>query len=109
MLTRVHLPPVNEALKVLEEGIADRPSDVDLIYIYGYGWPDWRGGPLFWAEEEVGLAPLLATLERYAGAQPNVAHWRPSALLVRLVESKTPLTQWKRVWPDRNGPTQARL
>jgi 3-hydroxyacyl-CoA dehydrogenase len=44
---------VNEAFKVLEEGIADKPSDIDVIYVYGYGWPDWRGGPMFWAEKEV--------------------------------------------------------
>jgi 3-hydroxyacyl-CoA dehydrogenase len=39
---------------VLEEGIAERPSDIDVIYVHGYGWPDYTGGPLFWADNEVG-------------------------------------------------------
>lgn len=43
----------SQAFKVLEEGIAERPSDVDVIYVHGYGWPDYKGGPLFWADTEV--------------------------------------------------------
>ena len=42
---------------MLEEGIASSPGDVDVIYIYGYGWPDYKGGPLFWADEEVWSPP----------------------------------------------------
>ena len=44
---------VNEAFKVLEEGICEKPSDLDVIYVFGYGFPDWRGGPFFWADNEV--------------------------------------------------------
>ena len=44
---------VNEAFAVLEEGICEKPSDLDVIYVFGYGFPDWRGGPFFWADNEV--------------------------------------------------------
>jgi len=43
---------VNEAFKILEEGIALRPSDVDIVFVYGYGFPAYRGGLLFWADLE---------------------------------------------------------
>ncbi|BBD98091.1 3-hydroxyacyl-CoA dehydrogenase [Sphingobium amiense] len=56
---------VNEGAKILSEGIAQRSSDVDVVWIYGYGWPRHTGGPMFWAEQ-VGLAKIVADLERYA-------------------------------------------
>ena len=46
---------VNEGAKILEEGIAQRASDIDVVWVYGYGWPVYRGGPMFWADS-VGLA-----------------------------------------------------
>nr|WP_087575708.1 3-hydroxyacyl-CoA dehydrogenase NAD-binding domain-containing protein [Sphingomonas sp. CDS-1] len=56
---------VNEGAKILSEGIAQRASDIDVVWIYGYGWPRHTGGPMFWAEQ-VGLATVVADLERYA-------------------------------------------
>ena len=47
-------PMVNEGARILEEGIAARPGDIDAIWINGYGWPAWRGGPMHWADT-VGL------------------------------------------------------
>jgi 3-hydroxyacyl-CoA dehydrogenase len=60
---------VNEGAKILEEGIAQRSSDIDVVWLFGYGWPRWTGGPMFWAEQE-GFDKIVAGLERYANAMP---------------------------------------
>ena len=57
-------PMVNEGAKILEEGMAQRPSDIDVVWIYGYGWPIYRGGPMFWANTE-GLDKIVAGLEKH--------------------------------------------
>ena len=54
---------VNEGAKILEEGIAQRPSDIDVVWVYGYGWPVYRGGPMHWAES-VGLDKIVEGLRR---------------------------------------------
>jgi len=54
---------VNEGAKILEEGIAQRASDVDVVWVYGYGWPVYRGGPMFWADS-VGLPNIVEGLRR---------------------------------------------
>ncbi len=54
---------VNEGSKILEEGIAQRASDIDVVWVYGYGWPVYRGGPMFWADSE-GLAKIVEGLKR---------------------------------------------
>jgi 3-hydroxyacyl-CoA dehydrogenase len=54
---------VNEGAKILEEGIAQRASDVDVVWVYGYGWPVYRGGPMFWADSE-GVAKIVDGLKR---------------------------------------------
>jgi 3-hydroxyacyl-CoA dehydrogenase len=54
---------VNEGAKILEEGMAQRASDIDVVWIYGYGWPVYRGGPMFWADTE-GLPKIVEGLER---------------------------------------------
>src|SRR5262249_61934294 len=48
---RLLYPMVNEGAKILEEGKAIRASDIDVIWVYGYGWPSYRGGPVFWADQ----------------------------------------------------------
>jgi len=53
---------VNEGAKILEEGMAQRASDIDVVWVYGYGWPVYRGGPMFWADTE-GLAKIVAGLK----------------------------------------------
>ncbi|MGB5864799.1 MAG: 3-hydroxyacyl-CoA dehydrogenase NAD-binding domain-containing protein [Sulfitobacter sp.] len=73
---------VNEAAKVVEEGIARRPADVDMVLLFGYGFPRHRGGPLKWADLQ-GLASVLADIERFA--QDDAWFWKPSALLKQLV------------------------
>jgi len=54
---------VNEGAKILEEGIAQRASDIDVVWVYGYGWPVYRGGPMFWADTE-GAARIVEGLKR---------------------------------------------
>jgi 3-hydroxyacyl-CoA dehydrogenase len=54
---------VNEGAKILEEGMAQRASDIDVVWVYGYGWPVYRGGPMFWADTE-GLAAIVEGLKR---------------------------------------------
>jgi 3-hydroxyacyl-CoA dehydrogenase len=73
---------VNEGAKILEEGIALRASDIDMVYLSGYGFPLFRGGPMFYADAN-GLANVLAAIERYARGYHGEA-WTPAPLLVRL-------------------------
>ncbi|WP_175684682.1 3-hydroxyacyl-CoA dehydrogenase NAD-binding domain-containing protein [Burkholderia anthina] len=75
---------VNEGARILEEGIASRPSDIDLVYLSGYGFPRFRGGPMFYADT-VGLYNVLQTVRRYAHGYRGEA-WQPAELLVRLVK-----------------------
>jgi 3-hydroxyacyl-CoA dehydrogenase len=75
---------VNEGAKILEEGIALRASDIDMVYLSGYGFPLFRGGPMFYADT-VGLANVLAAIEQYGRGYHGEA-WAPAALLKRLAE-----------------------
>ena len=64
IVERTLYPMVNEGALILEEGKAQRASDIDVVWIYGYGWPVYRGGPMFWAETE-GLPKVVAGLEKH--------------------------------------------
>jgi 3-hydroxyacyl-CoA dehydrogenase len=64
ILERLLYPMINEGAKILEEGIAQRASDIDIVWVNGYGWPAYRGGPMFFADQE-GAAEVLAGLERH--------------------------------------------
>ncbi len=64
IIARTFYPIVNEGARVLEEGISERASDVDLVWIYGFGWPAIKGGPMYWAET-LGTRHVLAGLEMY--------------------------------------------
>ncbi len=64
ILERCVYAQINEGAKILEEGIAIRPSDIDIVWINGYGWPAYRGGPMFYADT-VGLARIVAKLKEY--------------------------------------------
>jgi 3-hydroxyacyl-CoA dehydrogenase len=63
ILERTLYTMVNEGAKILEEGIAQRASDIDVVWVYGYGWPVYRGGPMFWADN-IGLAKIVEGLKR---------------------------------------------
>ncbi len=76
---------VNEAAHILEEGIATKASDIDVVYIFGYGFPVHRGGPLCYANE-VGLFNVAAAMRRFAqNPLDDAAFWQPAPLLERLV------------------------
>ena len=64
IVERTLYPMVNEGALILEEGKAQRASDVDVVWIYGYGWPVYRGGPMFWAGLE-GTDKIAAGLEKH--------------------------------------------
>lgn len=74
---------VNEGAKILEEGIAKRSLEVDIVWIYGYGFPVYRGGPMFWADQ-VGLKTILDAVKGYQ-EKLGGEQWKPAALLERLV------------------------
>jgi len=63
IVERTLYPMVNEGAKILEEGIAQRASDIDVVWVYGYGWPRYRAGPMFWADS-AGLDTIIAGLNR---------------------------------------------
>jgi 3-hydroxyacyl-CoA dehydrogenase len=81
MIERVLFPMVNEGFKCLEEGIAKQPSDIDVVYLNGYGWPVYRGGPMWWADNQVGLKYLLKRLEEFSKQFPKTNYFVPSELL----------------------------
>ena len=87
IVERLIYPMINEGAKILEEGKAIRASDIDIIWINGYNWPAYRGGPMFYADQ-IGLDKVLARLQELdASAGPQ---WTPAPLLERLVaEGKT--------------------
>ena len=76
---------VNEGARILEEGIAARASDIDLVYLNGYGFPLHRGGPMLYADT-VGLPQVVRSLRRFASESGADASWQPAPLLVRLAE-----------------------
>jgi 3-hydroxyacyl-CoA dehydrogenase len=75
---------VNEAAHILEEGIANKASDIDVVYIFGYGFPVYRGGPLNYANE-VGLFNVVQAMKRFAkNPLDDAKFWEPAPLLARL-------------------------
>lgn len=84
IVDRCFLALMNVGCDVLSEGVASRSSDIDIVYLYGYGFPAYRGGPMFWAEHEVGLKSALEKLKAYSTATGG--KWlKVSPLLERLV------------------------
>jgi 3-hydroxyacyl-CoA dehydrogenase len=85
IVKRCLYPLVNEGARILEEGMAIRSSDIDIIWIYGYGFPAFRGGPMFWADS-VGLKNILSDLKALQKTYGDV--WEPAPLLETLVENE---------------------
>ncbi|MET0291636.1 MAG: 3-hydroxyacyl-CoA dehydrogenase family protein, partial [Steroidobacteraceae bacterium] len=83
---------INEGAKILEEGVALRPGDIDVVYTSGYGFPRRRGGPMFFADE-IGLATVLAGIEKY-GKRLHAEDWQPAPLLKKLAESGSSFAEW---------------
>ena len=77
---------VNEGARILDEGIAARASDIDIVYLNGYGYPLQRGGPMLYADL-VGLPNVVRALKRFAAEPGADASWQPAPLLVKLAEA----------------------
>ncbi|MFC2967285.1 3-hydroxyacyl-CoA dehydrogenase NAD-binding domain-containing protein [Acidimangrovimonas pyrenivorans] len=83
IVSRYMTAMIAEATRVLEDGIALRPVDIDAVFLFGYGFPRFRGGPMFYADT-LGPAELLRRIEAYAKEDPH--YWRVPALLRRLAD-----------------------
>jgi len=83
IVERCVYPLINEAARILEEGIAQRPGDIDVVWVNGYGFPRVRGGPMQFADE-TGLARVLERLQQFA-RQHGPLYWTPAPLIERLV------------------------
>jgi len=79
ILERCLYPMINEGAKILDEGIAIRGSDVDVVWINGYGWPMYTGGPMFWADT-IGLQEVAERIQHYASTLGG-DHWKISSLI----------------------------
>jgi 3-hydroxyacyl-CoA dehydrogenase len=88
---RLLYPMVNEGAKILDEKIAIRASDIDVIWVYGYGWPVYRGGPMFWADS-LGLRAVRDRMLEFQ-KQSGDAFWAPAPLLSRLADAGQGFTQ----------------
>ncbi|MDF2598014.1 MAG: fatty acid oxidation complex subunit alpha [Methylobacterium brachiatum] len=93
IIARLMYPMVNEGARILEEGIAARPGDIDTIWINGYNWPAWRGGPMHWADT-VGLKHVAEMLTRFARETSDDSQ-EPAPLLRKLAESGGRFADWK--------------
>ncbi|MCJ2122179.1 3-hydroxyacyl-CoA dehydrogenase NAD-binding domain-containing protein [Methylobacterium sp. J-077] len=93
IVARLMYPMVNEGARILEEGIAARPGDIDTIWINGYNWPAWRGGPMHWADT-VGLKSVAEALTRFARETGDDSQ-EPAPLLRKLADSGGTFAAWK--------------
>lgn len=78
---RLILPMINEGAKLIEEGVVERGSDIDAVWLSGFGWPTWKGGPMYWADT-LGAAHHLARLKELQARHGDV--FQPAALIERL-------------------------
>jgi len=84
---------INEGANLLDEGIAQRPSDIDIVWLNGYGFPAYRGGPMFYGDT-IGIGTLVSRLEEFANA--HGPEWSPAPLLTRLHQDDKTLTSLNR-------------
>ncbi|XP_035697474.1 peroxisomal bifunctional enzyme-like [Branchiostoma floridae] len=94
IVERCLFPLINEGFRILEEGLATGPQDIDVIFLLGFGWPRHTGGPMYYADKVVGLGNLLQSLEKYRAYHPRSAHWVPSSLLRKMAAQGTSLSIW---------------
>jgi 3-hydroxyacyl-CoA dehydrogenase len=92
IVKRAMYPLVNEAALILAEGIATRPSDIDVVYVNGYGFPAWRGGPLRWADS-IGLRTVVDDMLAFERTHGEV--WKPAPLLRELAGRGESFGAWK--------------
>jgi 3-hydroxyacyl-CoA dehydrogenase len=94
IVERCIYPLMNEGIRILEEGIAIRAGDIDVVWTAGYGFPRYRGGPLYYADT-IGLKTLLDGMLKYQKVFGPM-HWQPAKLLVELVEKGMSIADWER-------------
>ena len=94
VLNRLTLSLINEGFKILEEGIAQRASDIDVVYCFGYGFPKYRGGPMFFAQSR-GLDKVYQDICTYRDTHGPM-YWTPSKLLQSLAETGQTLDEWEK-------------
>lgn len=92
IVDRLFFPLINEGALILEEGIAQRPGDIDVVYLYGYGFPVAKGGPMFYADE-VGLKNVVARINEFARTLGD-DYWKPAPLLVKLASEGKTFADW---------------
>ncbi|MCV6625226.1 MAG: 3-hydroxyacyl-CoA dehydrogenase NAD-binding domain-containing protein [Cellvibrionaceae bacterium] len=92
ILERLTYAWINEGAKILEEGIAQRPSDIDVVYCFGYGFPAYRGGPMHYADH-IGLDKVYKRICEFA-KQHGQANWAPAKLLKQLAKEGKTFAQW---------------
>ena len=92
IVERCVYPLLNEGFRILEEGVALRASDIDVVWTAGYGFPRYRGGPMFCAET-IGLKVLLDGMLKYQKVFGPM-HWQPAPLLVELVQKQMTIAEW---------------
>ncbi|XP_037694996.1 peroxisomal bifunctional enzyme [Choloepus didactylus] len=96
---------INEAFRILGEGIAAGPEHIDVVYLHGYGWPRHRGGPMFYAST-VGLPTVLEKLQKYYRQNPDIPQLEPSDYLKKLASlGNPPLKEWQSL----AGPPSSKL
>jgi 3-hydroxyacyl-CoA dehydrogenase len=83
---------INEGANILSEGIAQRPSDIDVVYVFGYGFPAYKGGPMFYADA-VGVKNVYNTICEF-GKKYGDEYWQPAPLLKELAEKDSSFAQW---------------
>ncbi|MGI9284395.1 MAG: 3-hydroxyacyl-CoA dehydrogenase NAD-binding domain-containing protein, partial [Pseudomonadales bacterium] len=92
IVDRLSLALINEGARILEEGIAQRASDIDIVYVFGYGFPMVRGGPMFYADE-AGLKKIYAKICEFRD-KLDADNWQPAPLLVKLAEEDKTFAHW---------------
>lgn len=96
--TRLLYSLINEGFRLLGEGgvVSYRPGDIDIVYTYGYGWPAYKGGPMFYADFAIGLPTLLAGLKHYLASFPTATWFKPAPLLEAMVAQGVAVNQLQR-------------
>jgi 3-hydroxyacyl-CoA dehydrogenase len=82
ILERCLYAMVNEAARILDEGIVEQARDIDIVWLHGYGFPRYRGGPMFWADR-IGAPAMVEAITRY-GRDVGTEYWTPAPLLARM-------------------------
>ena len=92
ILQRCFYPLINEGARILEEGIAQRPSDIDVVYVFGYAFPVAKGGPMYYADQ-IGLKQVYDKICEFRD-RDGEQYWQPAPLLKRLAEAGKTFAEW---------------